>query len=97
MKYRLFRSIQTKAPNTVFVLSTGLFNNPLIYPQFWNSMLDRYAIRNFRLAVLIMPMKQIPCFHNSASAGTDAKYESTQTILPVLSHGSTSYFITFVP
>ena len=89
MKYRLFRSIQTKAPNTGFVLSTGLFNNPLMSPRFWNYMLYRYTIVNFRVAVLIMPMKRIPCFHNSSVAGTDANYQSTQTILSVLAHGIT--------
>ena len=97
IKYRLFRSIQTKAPNTRFVLSTGLVNNPLISSRFWSSMLDRYAIINFRVAVLITPMKRIPCFHYYSSAGTDTKYESEQTILSVLAYDITSYFSTFVP
>ena len=56
MKYRLFRSIQKKAPNTRFVLSTGLVNNPLIYCQLCISMLDSYAIGNWRVSVLITPM-----------------------------------------
>ena len=97
MKYRLFRFIQTIAPNTGFFLSTVLVNNSLISTRFWNSMLDRYAIRNLRAAVLIMSMKRSPCFHNSSAAGTDAKYESTQTIMSVLADGITSFFSTFVP
>ena len=97
MKYRLSRSMQTKAPNTGFVLSTSLVNNPLISHQFWNSMLDRYDIVNFRIAVLITPMKRSPCFHNSSATGTDVKYESAKNILSVLAHGITSYFRTFVP
>ena len=71
--------------------------NPLISPQLWNYMLNRYIIRNFRVAVLIIPMKRSPCFHNSSSAGTDEKYESAQTILSVLSHGIISSFRNFVP
>ena len=63
-----------KSPNIGFVLSTGLVNNPFISPQFCNSVLDRYTIGNFRVAVLIMTMKQGTCFHNSSAAGTDAKY-----------------------
>ena len=97
MKYRLFLYIQTKAPNTGFVLSTGLVNNPIISPRFWNYMLDRYAIGNFRVTVLITPMKWSSCVHNYSSAGTDAKYESAQTILLVLAHGITSSFSNFVP
>ena len=97
MKYRLFRSIQTKAPNTGFVLSTGLSNNLLISPQFWNYMLDRYAIRNFRVAVLITPMKWSPYLQNYSVAVTDAKYESAQTILSLLAHSITSSFRAFVP
>ena len=96
MNYCLFRSIQTKAPNTGFALSTGVVNNPLIPPRFWNSMLDRYATKNFRVAVLITPTNQSPCLHNSA-ADNDAKYEHAQTILSVLSHGITSSFSTFLP
>ena len=96
MKYHLFRYIQTKAPNIGFVLSTSLVNNQLIYSRSWNSMLDRYAIGNCRVAVLITPMKRSPYFHNYSAAVTDAKYESAQTILSVLSHGITSYFSTFV-
>ena len=86
-----------KAPNTGFFLSIVLVNNPLISPRFWNSMVDRYAIGNFRIYVLITPMKRSPCFHNYSAAGTDAKYESAQTILSVLAHGITSSFSTFVP
>ena len=97
MNYRLFRSIQTKAPNTGFVLSTGLVNNPLISPRFWNSMLGRYGIRNCHVAVLLTPINWNPFFQNYSAAGTDAKYESTQTILSVLAHCITSYFRTFVP
>ena len=97
MKYRLLRSIQITAPNTGFVLSTGLVKNPLISPQFWNYMLDRYSIRTFRVAVLITPTKQSPWFHNSSAAGTDTKYGYVQTILSVLAHGSTKYFRNFVP
>ena len=52
---------------------------------------------NFRIAILIMLMKRSPCFHNSSATGTDAKYESAQTILYVLAYGSTSSFSTFVP
>ena len=96
MKYRLFRSIKTNSPNTRFVLFIGLVNNPFIYPRFCNYMLDRYAIGNFRVAVLITPMKWVTCIHNYSSAGNDAKYESAQTILSMLSHGSTSYFSTVV-
>ena len=97
MKYRLFQSVQKKAPNTGFVLSTGLVNNPLISLRFWNYMLDRYAIRNFRVSVLITSMKRSPCFHNYSAACTDGKYESAQTILSVLAHSITSSFSTFVP
>ena len=97
MKYRLLRSTQTKIPSTGFVLSTGLVNNPLISTRFWNFMLYRQAIRNFRIAVLITPMKWSPCFHNSSASGTDAEYESSQTILSVLAHGITSYLRTLVP
>ena len=42
-------------------------------------------------------MKWSPLFCNYSAAGTDAKYESAQTILSVLSHGITSSFRTFVP
>ena len=97
MKYCLFRSIQKKSPNTVFVLSTYLVNNPLISPRFWNSMLDRYNIGNYRVDVLITPMKQSPRFHDSSAAGTYAKYESAQTILSVLAHGITNFFCNFLP
>ena len=97
MKYRLLRSIQTKAPNTGFVLSTGLVNNSLISTRFWKFMLDRYAIGNFRVAVLITQMKLSQCFHNSSSAGPDANYESEQTILSVSAHGIPSSFSTIVP
>ena len=86
-----------KTPNTGFVLSTGLVKNPHISYRFWNSMLDRYAIRNFRVSVLITSMKWSPYFHNYSAEGTDAKYKSTQMILSVLSHGITSSFSTFVP
>ena len=96
MNYHLSQSVQTKAPNTFSVLSIGLVNNPLISPQFCNSVLDRYDIINFRVAVLIAPLKWSPWFHNYSSAGTDAKYESEQTILSVISHGSTSSFSTCV-
>ena len=95
MKYRMFRSIQTKSPNTGFVLSTGLVNNPLISLQLWKSMLDRYAIGNLRVSVLITTMKWIPCFHNYSAEGTDKKYESAKMILYVLAHVSTSFFSTF--
>ena len=97
MKYRLFQSTQNKTTNTSFVLSIGLVDNSLIFFQFWNSMLNRYAIRNFRVAVLISPMKLSPCFHNSPVVGTDAKYGSAQMILSVLAHGIKSSFRTFVP
>ena len=86
-----------KLSYTSFFLSTGLVNNPLIFSLFCNSVLYRYVIRNFCVAVLITPMKQITCFHNSSAAGTDAKYESVQTILSVLAHGSTSSFGIFLP
>ena len=60
-------------------------------------MLDRYAIGNFCVAVLITLMKRSSCFHNYSAAGTDAKYESAQTIRSVLAHGITSSFSTFAP
>ena len=97
IKYLLFRSIQIKSPNTGFVLSTGLVKNPFISPLLWNYMLDRYAIENCRISVLIIPMNRNPCFHNTLSAVTDTKYESAQTILSVLSHGITTSFSTFLP
>ena len=97
MRYHLFQSIQTKSPNTSFVLYTGLVKNPLISPRFWNSVLDKYAIGNFCFAILITPIKMIPCFHNYLSAGTDTKYESVKTILSVLAHGIKSSFIPFLP
>ena len=97
MKYRLSWSIQNKSPNTGFVLCTLLVNNPLISPWFCNYMLDRYSIWNYRVAVLIMPMKRIPCFHNSSAAGTEAKYDSVQTIIFMLANGSTNYLSTLVP
>ena len=96
IKYRLFRSIQ-KICNTDFVMYTGLVNNPLISPWFWNSILDRYAIGDFHVSVLITPIKQSPHFHNVTTAVTDAKYESAQMILYVLSHGRTSSFSNFLP
>ena len=40
--------------------------------------------------------KHSPCFHYYSAAGTDAKYESAQTILSMLSHVSTSALSTFV-
>ena len=88
---------QNKSPNTGFVLSILLVNNPLISPRLWNYMLDRYAIGNFRVAVLITPMKQSPFFNNYSASGTDAKYESAQMILSVLAHGITISFNSFVP
>ena len=94
---RLFRSIHKKSPNTGFVLSNGLVNNPLISPRFWNSTLGRYGIRNCHVSVLIMLMKWSPLFCNYSAAGTDAKYDYEQTILSVLAHGVTSPFSTFVP
>ena len=96
MKYRLFQCIQTKTPNICFFLSTGVFNFPLVSSWFWNYMLDRYTIRNFCVGVFITPMKRSPCFHDSSTAITDVKYESVQTILSVLSHGSTGYFSMFL-
>ena len=86
-----------KAPNTGFVLFTGLVKNSLISPRFWNSMLGRYTIINFRGSFLITTMNRSWCFHNSSKAGTAAKYESAQTILSVLAHGITSSFSNFVP
>ena len=71
VKYHLFLSIQIEAPNISFVLSTGLVNNPLIFPRFWNSMLDRYTIENCRVSVLINPIERSPCFHNSSSVYAD--------------------------
>ena len=97
MKYRLSWSIQKKSPNTGFFLSTVLVKNPLISPWFCNYMLDRYAIRNYRVAVLIMPMKRIPCFHNSSASGTEAKYDSVQTTIFMLANVSTNYLSTLVP
>ena len=46
-KYCLLWSIKKKLPNTGFVLFTGLVNNPLISPRFYNSVLDRYSIGKF--------------------------------------------------
>ena len=86
-----------KSSNTGFVLSNGLVNNPLISTRFWNSVLDRYTIGTFRVAVLITTMQRSPCFQNSSAAGTDAKYESAQTILFVLAYGITSSFSAFIP
>ena len=97
MKYLQLRSIQKNSPNTGFVLSTGLVNNPLISPQLWDHMLDSNTIGNFRVSVLMTPMKRIPCFHNYSETGTDAKYESAKMIMSVLVHESTSSFSTFVP
>ena len=97
IKYRMFRSIKNKSTNTGFVLFTGLVKNPLISPQFWNSMLDRYDIGDFRVSVLIIPMKQIQCFHNPSAADTDAECESAQKILSVVAHVIKSPFSTFVP
>ena len=77
-KYCLFRSIQTKSLNSGFVLSTSIVKNPLISPRFCNSMVDRYAIINFRVAILIKPMKQGSCFHNSLEAGNAYLYRSFQ-------------------
>ena len=96
IKGRLFQSIN-KSPNTSFALSTGLVNNPIISPQLYNYMLDRYTIRNFRVAILITKLKRIPCFRNYSVADNDAKYESTKTILFVLAHLRTISFSTFVP
>ena len=59
-------------------------------------MLDRYAIVNCLVAVLITPMKRSPCVQNSPAAVTDAKYESMQTIMSVLAYGITTSFSTFV-
>ena len=78
MKYRLFRSIQTKAPNAGFILSTGLFKNPLISTRLWNYMLDRHAIGNFRVDILTTPMKRSSCFQSSSAAGTAYSYWSCQ-------------------
>ena len=86
-----------EAPSTRFVHSTGLVNNPLISPRFWNSMVDRYAIVNWCVDVLMTPIKQSPRFQNSSASGTDAKYESAQPILSMIAHGITSSFNTFVP
>ena len=97
VKYRLYQSTPQKSPNTGFILSTGLVNNPLVPTQFYNSMLYRYSIRNCGISVLINPMKWKPCFHNYLAAGTDAKYESAQNILSMSAHGITIPFSTCVP
>ena len=97
IKRQLFQPIQKKCPQTGFVLSTGIVNNPLIYPRLYNPMLYRYSIGNFRVAVLITPMKRSPCLRNSSAADTDSKYESAQTILFVLAHVRISSFRIVVP
>ena len=86
-----------KSPNTGFILSTILFKNPLISFWFCYPMLDRYAIGNFHVAVLITPMKRSQLFYNSLAASTNAKYESVETILSMLAYGSTSSFRKFLP
>ena len=97
INYCLFQCIQKQYPNTRFFLSTGKVNNPLIFPWFYNSMLDKYDIGNCRVSVLITPMGQSPFFYDYVVAGTDAKYASAQTIIFMLAHVSTISFSTFVP